>query len=380
MTNLQKNRDACVLTGAKDLEVLYTFKKFPVFMGCINESEDFDLKEDMIWSISASSGLIQLKQLLPLDILYAEEHGAGVVGALWLRHHREFAEFISQYSPKTILEVGGGHGILAKEYMHHDQIPWVIVEPNPAPVENCPAQFVKGFFNEQFQHQLNFDTVVHSHVLEHMYEPNLFMKHLSSFMNLGNFLIFSLPNMEEMLKRKYNNCINFEHTIYLTEPYVEFLLKKHGFEIIEKKYFLEDHSIFYAAVKCEQCVDSPEINKNLYMQNKAVFNEYINHYDSLAKELNMKIESFACPVFLFGAHIFSQYLLGFGLNENLIDGILDNDLKKQGKRLYGSKLDVFSPDVIRGIAQPVVILRAGAYNAEIKHQVLSEINPATIFI
>ena len=39
-----------------------------------------------------------------------------------------------------------------------------------------------------------------------------------------------------MIKRKYTNAVNFEHTIFLTDPYIEFLLAKHGFKLIRKKF------------------------------------------------------------------------------------------------------------------------------------------------
>ena len=53
-----------------------------------------------------------------------------------------------------------------------------------------------------------------------------------------------------MLKRKYTNCLNFEHTYFITEPYVDYLLSKNGFRLIEKQYFKKDHSIFFAYVNC----------------------------------------------------------------------------------------------------------------------------------
>ena len=61
-----------------------------------------------IWigGLAKSSGLIQLKQLLPLEVLYPEAHGAGAIGAMWERHHRTFAEFVHQYAPTSVLEVG----------------------------------------------------------------------------------------------------------------------------------------------------------------------------------------------------------------------------------------------------------------------------------
>ena len=46
-------------------------------MGCTYNSESNDVRADMTWMISKSSGLIQLESLIPLEVLYQESHGAG---------------------------------------------------------------------------------------------------------------------------------------------------------------------------------------------------------------------------------------------------------------------------------------------------------------
>jgi hypothetical protein len=96
-----------VVTGSADLEDLHTLPKFPVFMGSVEHNRTEDLFFDMSWSISRESGLIQLKKLLPLDVLYQEQTTTSAVGALWMKHHQEFAAFIGSYNPKSVLELGG---------------------------------------------------------------------------------------------------------------------------------------------------------------------------------------------------------------------------------------------------------------------------------
>ena len=86
------------------------------------------------------------------------------------------------------------------------------------------------------------------------------MNDLSNIMNNNDMLIFTLPNMQEMLQRNYTNCLNFEHTYFITEPYIEYLMAKYGFKIIEKEYFMDDHSIFYAAMR------DTEQQENLYQK------------------------------------------------------------------------------------------------------------------
>ena len=370
-----------VINQKKDLILLHELKEFPVFMGCVEDDISQDLFADQSWSISPDNGIIQLNSLIPLNILYQEEHGSGCIGSLWIEHHQEFTKFIQQFKPKSVLEIGGAHGILSREYFKENLIEWTIIEPNPAPADGVTAKFIKGFFDEKFNFDKKIDTIIHSHVFEHVYYPDDFIKNISNFLEEGNKLIFSLPNMEEMLKRKYTNCLNFEHTFFITEPYIEFILSKHGFKRIDKKYFKEDHSIFYYYKKDtnQKVIKLPN---DLYSHNKKIYLEYMEYHDQLILDLNNKIHQTPSEysIFLFGAHVFSQYLIECGLDTSRVICLLDNDINKQNKRLYGTNLEVKSPKILSHEINPIIILKAGVYSEEIKFDILNNINSSAIFL
>lgn len=367
-----------VINQKEDLILLHELKEFPVFMGCVDDDIRKDLRADQSWSISPDNGIIQLNSLIPLNILYQSQHAGGV--GLWVDHHQRFAEFIQKQIPKSVLEIGGAHGILSREYKKENSIDWTILEPNPLPAEGVDATFIKGFFDDKFTFDGEIDTIIHSHVFEHVYNPDEFINHIYNFLKEGQKLIFSLPNMEEMLKRKYTNCINFEHTVFITEPYVEYLLSKHGFRQVAKEYFKDDHSIFYAYEKNtgEKTIELP---CGLYQHNKKLYLDYVDYHKKLITDLNEKIAKIdeGQSIYLFGAHVFAQYLIEFGLDTSRIICLLDNDTNKQGKRLYGTSLLVESPKILSDVDNPIVILKAGVYNQEVSNDILNNINPSTIF-
>ena len=377
MKYIQRDRD--VITGNSDLEVLYTFDNFPVYMGAVENPPEEDEFADMTWTISQSSGLIQLNPVLPLEIVYKQSHGSGTIGALWKEHHKAFAQFINKFGPREVLEIGGGHGHLYLEYQALQQNHWTIVEPNPNPELSSEVKIVKGFFDNNFEFPDQIDAVVHSHVLEHIYEPSNFFENLSKKLESGKKLFFSVPNMEEMLKRKYLNCLNFEHTVLLTGKYIEYFLAKYGFNLLAKQSFYEDHSVFYAAVKTNQ--NLPHVlGDDLYLNNKSLVNKYMTHHRDRVTHINREISSSSKPTYIFGAHVFTQFLIAFGLDKSIPIGILDNDHKKQNKRLSGTNLIVFSPEILRGLDNCNVVLSAGVYNKEIMNQINSYENTRVNFI
>jgi hypothetical protein len=88
----------------------------------------------------------------------------------------------------------------------------------------------------------------------------------------------------------------------------------------------------------------------------------------------------AGPVFVFGAHVFTQYLVAFGLDTTRIECLIDNDHAKHGRRLYGTDLRVKSPRYLEGLDKPRIVLKSGVYNEEVKFDILNNINSGAQFL
>lgn len=180
-------RQKCIINNT-ELEFL-SKDDFPLFCGCVKS----DLKDDVIceqeWVIS-KEGVIQLKNLIPLEILYKQGHDSGAVGSLWEEHHKEFANFILKSNPKNVLEIGGGHGKLAKHCLEKKPLSWTIVEPNSKNKDEN-IDYIDGFFHKEIFNHKHFDTIIHSHTFEHIYNPHEFLEDISSAIGGGEDDIFN---------------------------------------------------------------------------------------------------------------------------------------------------------------------------------------------
>ena len=365
-----------ILTNKPTLETLFTLQKFPTYVGCVTTPSTNDVLLDLTMDICTETGILQLKHLVSLDQVYLFPHN-DAIGPTWQEHNEKFVEFIEEFSPKKILEIGGGSGKLAQHYIdRNSSVDWTILDPNPLFEENNRIHSLKEYFSSKLTLDDNFDAIIHSHVLEHQLSPEQFFIDVSKFLIPGGLHIFSFPNLNEWLSRKYLNCLSFEHTIFLTEIYVDCILERTGFKLLKKIKFRTDQSIFYLTKYTgnKNLTTFP----NLYNQNKQLYLDYVKHYSDFTSRLNSKLTNFPHKVFLFGAHIFSQYLLSFGLDQSRIYGILDNSPLKIGKRLYGTNLTVFNPEIIKN-EHVGIIVKVGSYRNEIIEQ-LKKINPlVTIF-
>ena len=370
------SRKINILTNKPTLETLFTLQKFPTYVGCVTTPPTNDALLDLTMDICTETGILQLKHLASLDQVYLFPHN-DAIGPTWQEHNEKFIKFIEGFSPKKILEIGGGSGKLAQRYIdQNSNVNWTILDPNPLFEENHRIHSLKEYFSPKLTLEGNFDAIIHSHVLEHQSSPEQFFIDVSKFLIPGGLHIFSFPNLNEWLSRKYLNCLSFEHTVFLTEVYVDCILERTGFKLLKKIKFRSDHSIFYLTKYTgnKKLISFP----NLYNQNKQLYLDYVKHYSDFTFELNSKLTNFPHKVFLFGAHVFSQYLLSFGLDQSKIYGILDNSTLKIGKRLYGTNLKVFNPEIIKNETVGVIV-KVGSYRNEIIEQ-LKQINPlVTIF-
>jgi 2-polyprenyl-3-methyl-5-hydroxy-6-metoxy-1,4-benzoquinol methylase len=371
-------RKKSVITNNDNLEHLYTFKDFPVFFGCTSNLREKDLTADMKWGIDPTTGMIQLTELIPLDILYMEQH-VDATGQTWSEYNNDFSEYVLKNKVGDVLEIGGGSGKIANIILSKDNnINFTAIEPNPLFEEKDNLKIIRSFFSKDLKNQIGSNhTVIFSQVYEHVYNPEEFLNEISEFLPVGGRLVFAYPNLEYWFKNKFTNAINFEHTMLMTDYYVDYFLKKTGFDILEKAEY-KNHSHFYTVEKTNK--KENVILDNRYGYYKEMFNNYITYHKDLVSKINKQIKETSSEVFLFGGHIFSQYLIAFGLNVSRITNILDNSLLKQEKRLYGSDLIVKSPKILSKYNNPVVILKAGLYNDEIKKDILENINCKTIFI
>jgi 2-polyprenyl-3-methyl-5-hydroxy-6-metoxy-1,4-benzoquinol methylase len=369
----------CVLTGDTQRELLHTFEKFPIQMGCTDEPPTQDRFADMQWWIYPQSGSIQLDPLLPLDVLYNLPHNEAF-GGIWQEHHRAFGAFLAKHAGGSVLELGGANGLLAQNVLSQaPSMQWTLLEANPQLPSELAARVkvIRDFVRDETSLRGDWDTVVHSHFFEHCYSPRRFLEQVRDGLPTGGAHVFSMPNMGMLLQKGYSNCLNFEHTCFLHEEFVDWMLAQNGFEIVGKTYF-RDHSIFYATTRGSEMSDGH--CPNLYSANRTLFRDFVEQNVASVQKLNSQIETANdAPIYLFGAHVFSQFLIGFGLKTERLAGILDNGPSKIGKRLCGTSWRVESPAALRGLNKAYVILKAANYNEEIKSGIINHHNKNVVF-
>ncbi len=372
-----------ILTGnIEEFESLDTFESIPIFNGTVTTPRDEDRLYDMQFAISLDNGVIQLINMPNLSDVYQGQTTTAIIGDMWKNHHHTFGDLIGKYKPTNVLEFGGAHGYLADYCLNKQLVDnWCIVEPNPV-VNNKRIKVINDYFDPAKHISSQVDCVVSSHVFEHLQKPFQISRKISERLPVDGLMFAAIPNLALWVEKGQPNALNFEHIYLLTDTHFEDLMNSTGFKVLEKIYFGEGHSIFYVLHKTSDTTQTRIELHNLYDVNRKRYDHYYKSFSTAANRLKKKVlqhKNQSSKTYIFGAHLFTQFLLAFGLSEELFDNVLDNNRSKQNQRLYGTNLISLIPDVISNESNPIVVLRAGSYDKEIKEQLLT-INKSTIVV
>jgi predicted SAM-dependent methyltransferase len=354
---------------------VYKIYNIPTNLSCLENVEEYHY-DTLSFAICMDCNTIQLDKLIPLNILYKNSHNNTSIGKVWENYFHFFVDNIkNKIINKTILEIGCPSGKIANESKDYDK--WYIVEPNKNNNIDFKKNiiFIEKFFDNAFIFDKNVDLIIHSHLFEHIYNPNEFLTKCNELLNENGEMIFGVPNMQYLSNKTLFLGLCFEHTIFLNNENIIYLLNKNGFEVVEIMNF-ENHSTIYHTRK-----SNIKINNILKITNYSnIFYKVIDEYKLFIEKCNSTIiNNINKDIFIFGASYNTQILLHIGINLDKIKGILDNSIEKQNKYLYGTKLKIYNPEILKNKKNIIVIIRNGYYNEEIILQ-LNHINNNLIII
>ena len=369
-------RNKCVICSG-DLNNIYSLNNVPLTLGCV----DIPIYKYDTLSYSSCNicNTIQLDKLIPLTILYEKSHNFISVGNIWNNYFDLFVENIKDiiYN-KIVLEIGCPTGKIANLCNNYNK--WYAIEPNINinSYKDKNIICINKFVDEDIiNHVEKIDVIIHSHLFEHIYEPNIFLKTCYELLKADGEMFFGVPNMQYIADNSIAPFFGvfFEHTIFLNNENIIYLLKINNFQLINI-YYYQNHSIFFH-VKKNTNIDNnciiPKINSISYFnKNITTYNEFIV---KCTKEISL-IEN--KKIYIFGASYNTQILLAMGLTNLKIDALLDNCIEKQNKYLYGYNLLIKSPAILKD-NDSIVILKNGVYSNEIYEQIMN-INSNTYII
>lgn len=363
-------RSICEICSCSDLKSIYTIENMPVRIGTSNDKnyKYFDLT----YTQCKHCNNVQILNLAdPFDV-YEENHNKNIVGQTWVKHNHAFAEFISNeiQSDCKIFEIGDPSAKIASIIIENPHIlSWDIIEPQAEQIDIPKVKIIDGFFDKNFITDTSYDFIILSHVFEHLTNYAELIPMMDKVTKNTGKIVISVPNMQRILDTKSMPPLHmtFEHTIFLNKTNIEELFKKYNFSLKAFENF-NDHSEFYVFEKKNDLIYNFKNLMPEYLSSKIIeiIEEKKNRIIYFYEEYNKNIYD---SYFIYGSHVHSQMYLNLGLDASILNGVLDNDIAKHHKYLYGTNLEVFPVTTLEKFKKPLILCDMGAYDHEIKKQI-----------
>lgn len=161
---------------------------------------------------------------------------------LFRSYAKPIIQFIKSVKPGgRLLDIGTGGGYLMEEAKGQGFDPYGI-EPSSGAVLFCKKRKLKvkkGYFKDGMFPQRYFDVIVASHVLEHVPNPQKFLKSASKILKDDGVLCLSQTNytgtIPKLYGRFWEGWVPDQHFVHFSPVGIEFLLKKTGYSLCKIK-------------------------------------------------------------------------------------------------------------------------------------------------
>jgi len=140
-------------------------------------------------------------------------------------------------NPDSVLELGAGNGEFAEELAATGVAQRIVLlEPQALRLESPNIEIIAEGFEALERDDRKFDTVFAWEVIEHVLEPDEFLRLVRKVLKPGAPLILSTPNERSVETRKLgkdSSNILFDHVRLYNPSAIQALMTRNGFVIIE---------------------------------------------------------------------------------------------------------------------------------------------------
>jgi hypothetical protein len=353
-------RKKCVICEAESFTTLFTLNDYPIVSYAAVLDESTDEFSNSILVNCNTCGTVQIEHLIDPVKLYQYSQNSTENTPTWKEHHRLFANFVSERTDTSLLEIGGNSGCLYR-LLKEKISDYTILDLCDSEERPPTVKFIQANCEE-------FDLSAHSHIalshiFEHLYTPRTFIENLSKAEVQSVFI--SIPDMNALSKSRNVALINNAHTVFIGDREIRYLFSQYGYSCAATTAFRR-HSLFYHFIHDKSSIPLPlQINMN----ESSHIKKYLSDFEASIRNMVIDRPSYICPAGHYGQRIYYYIEKYTNYSEHIL-GFIDNDHTKQGKRVYGTPAYAYSPDVLttRGDNKISIILYAGPYNTELKTQ------------
>jgi len=339
-----------------------------------------------------SCGLVQQLDFVAAEDVFDEYQYFSSFSKSWLYHAKRYVETITKRIGLTeksqVIEIASNDGYLL-QYFKEKNIPALGIEPSKTVAEAALAAGIPTriqFFNTKTAGDLageglQADLILGNNVLAHVPDLHDFVEGIRIALKPGGVLTMEFPHLLRLLEQTQFDTIYHEHFSYFSFTAVERVFARHRITLFDVEELPTHGGSLRIYGRHQTNLELP-VSANvaaLKKREEAAGLHLVRTYLNLAKRVERVKEELLR--FLKDAKARQMTVVGYGapakgntflntcgVGPDLIQYTVDLSPHKQGLRLPGSHLPIYSPDKIRETKPNYVLILPWNLKDEITKQ------------
>ncbi len=393
MIEYHRQRNNCRLCESKNLKLCFNLESTPPANAFVNKQEisKKQIKFPLDIYFCEDCFHVQLLDIVDPKILFENYVYVSGTSPVFIKHFEEYANYILEKFPQKVnslvLDIGSNDGTLL-HFFKEKNLKILGIDPAKEICQKANSQEIEtlnNFFSYEFSKHIKqkygeVGIITANNVFAHVDELKDFIQGVKNLLSKDGIFVFEVSYLVDVIQKLLFDTIYHEHLSYHSVISLISFFNDNDMELIEAIHIDTHGGSLRGIVKLkngryevgksvEKCIKlETELGLNKLKTYKEFF-ERLNIRKNELQELFKKLKADNKTIVGFGAPAkATTFMYQFGIDQNIIDFIIDDSPLKQGLFSPGMHIPVYSSEKLYLEKPDYVVILAWNFSQSIMNK------------